>query len=69
MNGKLPALQLPFLLFFHSNIFLCLPLIVFNLTFFEDISFYPENSFYLFSQLFFNTTKICMDYFISDKLT
>lgn len=37
MNGKLPALQLPFLLFFHSNIFSCLPLIVFNLTFFLKI--------------------------------
>lgn len=34
MNGKLHVLQLPFLLFFHSNIFPCLPPIVFNFIFF-----------------------------------
>lgn len=71
MSGKLAAVQLPFLLFFKNNIFP--PPIFFNLTiFFADISLYLENPFYLFTQLFFNTTKMYMHYsewfHISNKL-
>lgn len=61
MSGKLDAIQLPFLLFLKSNIFP--PPIFLNLTiFFADISLYLENPLYLFTQLFFNTTKIYMHY-------
>lgn len=63
ISGKLPALWLPFLLFFNNSIFPCsAPRIVFNF-FCVDTSFYTENPFFLFTQLcvFFNNTKIYMD--------
>lgn len=61
MSGKLAAVQLTILLFFKSNIFS--PPIFFNLTtFFADIALYLENPFYLFTHLFFDTTKIYMHY-------
>lgn len=50
VSGKLPALQLPSL-WFLILIFPLSPPVAFNLTFFVDIPFYPENPFYLFIQM------------------